>query len=205
MPGDTILDLPAAEQEQMLAQLRAARDGHLLAVHIVLLCAAGAPRPRSPRRSSVRAESVYRTVRAYRRGTLALGSAPAAGAPPAPVCRASVKRSVLALLKRAPHAFGWCRTRWSCAALAAELQARRGVRISQETVRRWLHELGYVWKRARHVARDDDPERVAKLARIRWLIEHLLPTEALFFADELDIHLLPKLGCGGCSRGRRQK
>ena len=201
MPGHTILDIPPAEQEQMLAQLRAARYGHLPAVHIVLLCAAGRTPTEIAAALFCSRSSVYRTVRAYRRGTLALGSAPAAGAPPAPVCRASVKCSVLALLKRAPQAFGWCRTRWSCAALAAELKARRGAHVSQETVRRWLHESGYVWKRARHVARDDDPERVTKLARIRRLIEHLLPTEALFFADELDIHLLPKLGCEWMLKG----
>jgi hypothetical protein len=41
VPGRTILDIPAAEQELLLAQLRAARYGHLLAVHILLLCAAG--------------------------------------------------------------------------------------------------------------------------------------------------------------------
>ena len=51
-----------------------------------------------------------------------------------------------------------------------------------------------MWKRARHVARDDDPERVAKLARIRAIIERLKPSDALFFADELDIHLLAKIG-----------
>jgi len=106
----------------------------------------------------------------------------------------SLKRSVVALLKRVPASFGWCRTRWSCATLALQLHARRGVKVSRETVRRWFHELGYGWKRARHVARDDDPERVAKLARIRSIIEGLLPTEVLSFADELDIHLLPKIG-----------
>jgi len=58
-----------------------------------------------------------------------------------------------------------------------------------------------VWKRARHVARDDDPERVAKLARIRTIIEGLLPTEALFFADELDIHLLAKIGSEWMEKG----
>jgi len=41
VPGQTILEIPAAEQEQMLAHLRAARYGHLLALHILLLCAAG--------------------------------------------------------------------------------------------------------------------------------------------------------------------
>ena len=123
-----------------------------------------------------------------------------------PVCRASLKRSVLALLKRAPAAYGWCRTRWSCAALAAELKVRRGTQVSQDTVRRWLHELGYVWKRARHVAKDDDPERVTKLARIRRFIEHLLPSEALFFADELDIFICwQSSAASGCSRGRKPR
>jgi hypothetical protein len=106
----------------------------------------------------------------------------------------SLKRSLLSIIKRAPASFGWCRTRWSCTTLALELQARRKVKVSRETIRRWLHEVGYVWKRARHVARDDDPERVAKLARIRTIVEGLLPTEALFFADELDLHLLAKIG-----------
>jgi hypothetical protein len=81
------------------------------------------------------------------------------------------------------------------------LQARRKVKVSRETIRRWLHEVGYVWKRARHVARDDDPQRVAKLARIRAIVEGLLPTEALFFADELDIHLLAKIGYEWMLRG----
>ena len=154
-------------------------------------------------RSSARAESVYRTVTAYRRGQLDLGlEAEAANtAAPPRVPRASLKRSLLALRKRAPQAFGWCRTRWSCAALAAELKARRGVSVSQDTIRRWLHEAGYVWKRARHAARDDDPERATKLARIRHLVETLPKNAALFFADELDIHLLPKLGCEWMLRG----
>jgi transposase len=185
----------------MLAYLRAARYGHLLACHILLLCAAGLTPTEIAAALFCSRSSVYRTVRAYRRGTLALGPAIAAGALPAPVGRASLKRSLLALLKRAPAAFGWCRVRWSCACLAAELKTRRGVQVSQETVRRWLHEMGYVWKRARHVARDDDPERISKLARIRRIIEELLPAEALFFADELDIHLLAKLGCEWTPRG----
>ncbi len=44
------------------------------------------------------------------------------------------------------------------------------------------------------MASDDDVERVAKLARIRSIIEGLLPSEKVFFADELDIHLLAKIG-----------
>src|SRR5215210_2507785 len=145
--------------------------------------------------------SVYRVVAAYRRGQLDLGLAAEAAANSPRVPRAGLKRSLLALLKRAPRAFGWCRVRRGCACLAAELKARRSVSLSQETVRRWLHEAGYVWKRARHTARDDDPGRGGKLARIRHLVETLSRNTALFFADESDIHLLPKLGCEWMLKG----
>src|SRR2546425_12763818 len=94
----------------------------------------------------------------------------------------------------APRTYGWCRTRWSCATLAATLQAKHGIEVSAETVRRWLHELGWVWKRAKLVAKDDDPQRMERLARIRFHHENLQAHEVMFFADELDIHLLPKVG-----------
>jgi DDE superfamily endonuclease len=44
------------------------------------------------------------------------------------------------------------------------------------------------------VAKDDDPRRVERLARIRITFEQLKRSEAMVFADELDIHLLPKVG-----------
>jgi transposase len=65
--------------------------------------------------------------------------------------------------------------------------------------------LGYVWKRARHVARDDDPEREKKLARIRSVFEQLGPSEAMLFADELDIHLLPKIGYQWMLKGTQEE
>jgi hypothetical protein len=61
-------------------------------------------------------------------------------------------------------------------------------------MRHWLHELGWEWKRAKVAAKDDDPQRGEKLARIRLAYEQLRAGVALFFADELDISLLPKVG-----------
>jgi hypothetical protein len=106
----------------------------------------------------------------------------------------SLRRSLLALLRTPPVVEGWCRVRWSCATLALSLQARRGLTVSAETVRRWLHGLGWRWKRAKLVAKDQDPERASKLARIRWAWEALRPRAVLLFADELDVALLPKTG-----------
>jgi len=188
----------------MLAALRRARYGSLLALHLLLLCAAG----RNPTEIAAvlfcSRSSVYRTVRAYRAG--ALGWEQDDQERLVPPGRTTVRlprlrRSLLALLKTSPRASGWCRTRWSGATLALTLQAKRGITVSAETMRRWLHEVGWVWKRANLVAKDDDPHRVERLARLRWVLEQLKCGAALVFADERDIHLLPKVGCAWMPTG----
>jgi transposase len=199
VPRMTIVDIPPAEQARMLAEVRRARYGYLLALHILLLCAA----QRTPTEIAAvlfcSRSSVYRVVRTYRAGQweeLAEGEETGRESPQRwpRVLSPSLKRSVLAILQAVPRACGWCRTRWSCATIALELQARRGLAVAGETVRRWLHELGWEWKRAKLVAKDDDPQRVEKLARIRFAFEQVRAGVALFFADELDISLLPKVG-----------
>ncbi len=204
MPGKTILDIPSEEQERMLSQLRQARYGYLLGLHILLLCAKGHTPSEIADSLFCSRSSVYRTVAAYQSGEINRRwcAASAAEAPPKLL---GWQRSLVAVLKRTPQAYGWCRTRWSCQTLALQLAAQRGFRVSRETLRRTLHQLGYAWKRARHAARDDDPDRVSKLARIRHLCETLPRNAALFFADELDIHLLPKLGYEWMLKGTQRE
>ena len=204
MPKSPFVELPPEEHRQILAALRRARYGYLLALHILLLCAAG----RAPTDIAVvlfcSRASVYRTVRAYRQGTLGWEhDAQGRLLPPlrTTVLLPTLRRSLVSLLKATPRAYGWCRTRWSCATLALTLQAKRGVVVSAETMRRWLHEVSWVWKQAKLVAKDDDPHRVERLARIRFVYERLRLGEALVFADELDIHLLPKVGSAWMPKG----
>jgi transposase len=192
VPGSTIIDIPCSEQEQLLFELRRARYGYFLALHILLLCAAGYSPTQIAAVLFCSRSSVYRTVKAYRAGSLAAlttGQTPSVSS-----LTPSVRRSLLALLTKAPAVFGWCRTRWSCATLAAQLQVQRGLTVSADTVRRWLHQMDWVWKRAKLVARDSDPERLTKLAAIRFCFENLSRRAVLLFADELDIHLLAKVG-----------
>jgi transposase len=207
MPATTLLDIPQPEQVQMLAALRHARYGYLLALHILLLCAAGCPPTAIAAVLFCSRSSVYRTVRLYRTGALGF-TVDADGQLAAPV-RTSVllpivQRSLQALLKAPPRAYGWCRTRWSYATLAAQLTAKHGLAVSAWTVRRWLPELGWVWKRAKLVAKDDDPQRVERLARIRFHREQLHAHEVLVLADELDIHLLPKVGAAWMPKGTQE-
>jgi transposase len=191
MPKSTILEMSPEEQAQMLAALRRARYGYLLGLHILLLCAVG----RNPTEIAdvlfCSRSSVYRTVRAYRAGTL--GLEPDEEGRLSPPSRTTVlvptlRRSLVALLKAAPRAYGWCRTRWSCATLAATLQTTRGITVSAETRRRGMHAVGGVWKRAKLVATDDAPQRVHRLARIRLVVERRKRSEALVCADALDSH-----------------
>jgi transposase len=170
MPPSTVLEIPEEEQAQRLAALRRARYGSLLALHLLLWCATGrTPTAIAPVLCCSRS-SVYRTVKASRAGTL--GVEPDAEGRLSPPGRTTVlvptrRRSLVALLKASPRASGWCRTRWSCAALALTLRAKRGISVSAETRRRWVPEVGWVWKRAKVVAKADEPRRVDRLARLR--------------------------------------
>jgi transposase len=207
VPRPTIVEIPLAEQAQMLAEVRRARYGYLWAFHILLLCAA----QRTPTEITAvlfcSRSSVYRVVQAYRVGhweSWAETEASLAQEPrQRPVLSPTLKRSVLGILRSAPRLCGWCRTRWSCAAVALELCVRRRIPVSGETVRRWLQELGWEWKRAKVVAKDNDPRRVEKLARMRLAFEPLRAGVALFFADELDINLLPKIGSQWMPKGEQ--
>ena len=179
MPRTTILERPQEAQDRMLAALRQARYGFLLAF-------------------------VYRIVRLYRAGRLGLRVA-SNGQLAAPMRTTRlmpwVKRSWGALLKAPPRAYGWCRTRWSCATLVAQLKTKHRLEVSAWTVRRWLHDMGWVWNRAKLVATDNDPKRVERLARLRFHAAHVQVHEVMVFADALDSYLLPKVGAAWMPQG----
>ena len=65
--------------------------------------------------------------------------------------------------------------------------------------------MGWVWKRAKLVAKDTDPQRVERWARMRWHAEHLQAHERLVCADALAIHLLPKVGAAWMPKGSQEK
>jgi Winged helix-turn helix len=120
---------------------------------------------RIPRRllisCSAHVESVYRAIEDWQSGKLIAQWWPveqrAENDPEEPL--SLFQRKLLWIIKRPPRVFGWCRTRWSCAALALTVALQTGITCSRETVRRELLAAGYVWKRTKLKARDDDPER----------------------------------------------
>src|SRR6266511_3695884 len=203
MPNSPVVAMPRPEQAEMLAALR--RALRLPARPPYLVVVRRGTQSNGHRRSPLllalqcvphgtRLSGAHPRLGARRPGATHAAGAHDGAAPHAATVAAGSAQG-------APRAYGWCRTRWSCATLALTLQARRGLTVSAETIRRWLHELGWVWKRAKLVAKDDDLHRIARLARIRWVFEQLKFCEGMVFADELDIHLLPKVGCAWMPKG----
>jgi len=107
------------------------------------------------------------------------------------------------ITKRTPHDFGYFRTRWTCSVLAELLSWEKGIRVGRETIRRALHQAGYVWRRPRPVVGPDDPRFEGKLRKIRDLLTSLPSDETAVFQDEVDVNLNPKIGSAWMKRGQQ--
>ncbi|WP_406701231.1 winged helix-turn-helix domain-containing protein [Singulisphaera sp. Ch08] len=64
----------------------------------------------------------------------------------------------------APSRFGFLRSRWCCEAIALLMLREHEIEVSRETVRRWLHRGGLVYRRPRPTLGPKDEERATKLA-----------------------------------------
>jgi putative transposase len=104
---------------------------------------------------------------------------------------------------RTPRDFGFYRSRWCCATLALLLYRHHHVKLSPETVRRWLHKENLVWRRPRPVLGPGDAQRRWKLRKIRELLRDLPRDEAAVFQDEVDLNLNPDIGCCWMSKGEQ--
>jgi hypothetical protein len=117
VPTQIVIEITPEQQARFREELRRARRGHWLALHILLLLALH----RSP--SEIAAvllcarSTVYAVAQDWQRGR----RWPELMRPSGPPCfTPSLRRSLLALLGKSPSAYGWCRTRWSGATLALQ-------------------------------------------------------------------------------------
>src|SRR5262249_47888451 len=104
MRSTTGLEIPTAEQEALLRELRPARSGHLLAIHMLLFCAAGKNPTEIADFLFCSRSSVYRSVQAYRAGEL-----DGQGDDPSSPRLSRWQRMLRSLLNLSPRVFGWCR------------------------------------------------------------------------------------------------
>lgn len=78
--------------------------------------------------------------------------------------------------------------------LAKVMFKHAGIRIHSSTLRRWMPELGIVWRRAAPTLRIRDPHKDEKLAAIKAALDRCDADNSVLYEDEVDIHLNPKIG-----------
>jgi transposase len=154
--------LTPRKRQQMHTKLRQTHDVRLYRRMLAMLeCDRGAPISAVAEVLGVSRQSVYNWIARFgERGDVAeLSDAPRSGRP----ARAGKVFDVLlqALLVLSPERFGYHATHWTVRLLQDQLRLNTGEKYSDDTIRRGLHRLGYVWKRPRYVLALD-PEREKK-------------------------------------------
>jgi transposase len=101
------------------------------------------------------------------------------------------------VLQRDPRSYAFARSRWTCEAISIVLLEERQVKVSRETIRRYLRRAGLVWRRPRPALRPKDPDYQTKLACIRQLLRNLRPYEtALFVMKSISTPTRRSARCG---------
>jgi len=104
-----------------------------------------------------------------------------------------------------PQEFGYQRSRWSSELLSIVLREALNIVLHSSTIRSWLPKHGIVWRRAAPTLCIKDPDKEAKLAAIKQALENYDCSNPVFYEDEVDIHLNPKIGSDWGLRGKQRK
>ena len=107
------------------------------------------------------------------------------------------------LVSDSPRQFGYLRSTWSSELLSLALRWHHGLSIHASTVRRVLKELGYGWRRARPTLHKRDPRKRHKLKAIHRAIDTASADAEVFYVDEVDIDLNPRIGFIWSQRGQQ--
>lgn len=109
------------------------------------------------------------------------------------------------LVKHSPETFGYQRSRWSTELLAIKINQITGYYLHSSTMRRWLPEAGLVWRRAAPTLHIRDPHREEKMAAINAALAQCSQEHPVFYEDEVDIHLNPKISADWQLRGQQKR
>jgi transposase len=196
---DGSIHLSPAERNTLLAIVRRGTDpDRRLRAHILLLLNAGEPWSVIVAVLFTSTATVNRWRRRFQRDGLEAVIGPSRR-------RSPWWTTVIAywVTRLTPADFGFVRSRWTCEAIAIVLREERGVGIGRETVRRWLHREGLVYRRPRPVLGPKDPQYALKVRKLRPLLAELPDDEVAVFQDEVDVNTNPKIGSMWMRRGEQ--
>jgi transposase len=131
------------------------------------------------------------------------GLKPVYGGRPVRTMRTEVRQALKQLLHSSPQDYGYLRSRWSSELLARVLKRQFGIEVHASTLRRSLPLLGFGWRRARPTIYRCDPRKGRKLAAITRALARRSPSHEVFYVDEADVELNPRIGAAWMPRGRQ--
>ncbi len=124
------------------------------------------------------------------------------GAPESTVTE-SLCAYLLTLVTRLPSTYGFGRSRWTSEMLAMQIEAALSVPIHASTIRRLLPKLGVCWNRARPTLCIKDPHKARKMRAINQALDKADSDYPVFYVDEADVDLNPRIGHAWMSRGQQ--
>ena len=115
------------------------------------------------------------------------------------------KAELRELVMQNPRDRGYPFSNWNTKNLKAAILGKFSKIVSQETVRRMLHALGFVWKKPEHTfVLSDRKDKEGFRKKVEKAISGRKPNEAILFEDECTTHQHPSLKNTWILRGFRK-
>jgi len=112
---------------------------------------------------------------------------------------------LLAYVEKCPKDYGWNRSNWTLELFSLQLKKDCGVKLSPSYIGKLLKLIGCSRTRPCPVLRIPIKGRGKIIAKIKRLIKKSSNEEPVFYQDEADIHLNPKLGATYTKKGQQLK
>ncbi len=111
------------------------------------------------------------------------------------------------LVRSRPCAHGWPQPVWNRERLIETMRRKTGVRVHPATMSRALKQIGARRGRPRARVRCPWSKRLKnrRIRTIRRLAQRVPPRQVVVYADEVDIHLNPKIGLDWMGRGQQKQ
>ncbi|MFP9230872.1 DDE endonuclease [Pectobacterium cacticida] len=108
------------------------------------------------------------------------------------------------LVQRSPKDFGWLRSRWSTELLALVVNRLFDVTLHRATLHRYLKQADIVWRRTAPTLKIKDPHYDEKRLAIEQALTQEQTEHPVFYQDEVDIDLNPKIGADWMLKGQQK-
>ena len=115
------------------------------------------------------------------------------------------QETLLELVSQPPSDYDYLRSNWTSEMLAQTLSSLLERPVHASTVRRELPKLGVRWRRARPTLCIRHPHSAARMKAIKERLARSEPGVEIFYVDEADIDLNPKIGFLWSPVGQQQR